>query len=79
MGYFNDVLFWACEHFSNIAVSIECEKALKNIKNSFINNILICIPKMSKGVMGLERLGPDISCSAKNDSKIILTVWFICY
>ncbi len=48
MDYFNNVLatFLGLEHVSCIA-----ETKLSD----FINNILICVPKMNKGIAGLEQ------------------------
>ncbi len=52
MNCFTDVFisFWVWEHFSCIAVY----GRVKELSDSIIN-ILICVPKMNKGLMGLER------------------------
>ncbi len=49
MDYFNNVLttFLGLEHVSCIAV-------LCWVRKDFIKNILICVPKMNEGLMGLE-------------------------
>ncbi len=54
MDYFNDVLamFWGLERVSCIAVYAG-SKSLESLY--FIKNILICVPKMNKGLTGLER------------------------
>ncbi len=52
MDYFTDLLatFLDWEHFSCIAVDGRVRELSESIKN-----ILICVPKMNEGLMGLER------------------------
>ncbi len=51
MGYFKDVLttFLGLERVSCVAVYAGSESS-----QDFILNILICVPKMSEGLTGLE-------------------------
>ncbi len=52
MNYFNDVLvpFLSLDRVRILAVYGRVREL-----SEFINNILICVPKMNKGLMGLER------------------------
>ncbi len=52
MDYFNDVLatFLSLDHVRILAV---CGRVRE--LSEFIKNILICVPKINEGLMGLER------------------------
>ncbi len=53
MDYFDDVLklpFWAL----NVVIALLTMEVIRKLLD-FMKNILICVPKINEGLMGLER------------------------